>query len=290
MIAHKYKLLLLFVVLVHTMLSSQVIQLTPGNGKDYQRPTLSPDGNKIAFSSNKHGTYHIWIMDIDGKNLREITSLAWDHRPAWSPKNDIIAFQSYGKNRKNGRFSIWMVNVKNLKTWEFIKPDSTGDQTPRWSPDGKMIVWSHGKRLWISPMDNPQKAKPLTIKPEWSYEYCGDWSPDGKWIAYIALKTFYGDENRICIIQPDGQNQSILFNGIFAEQLKWSKNSQFIYFNNDKSIIRLNIKTGAQEKLFDWLNGNNGFDISLDEQFFFYDDCGPNHSGNIFRKSFYTEK
>lgn len=293
--APKYKLFLLLGFLVYSPLSAEVIQLTHGDGENYgsTSPRFSNDGKKIAYQSSKNGTtYRIWTMDIDGNNKREITQLAWDASPAWSPQGDIIAFQSYGEEFRNRNFSIWMVNVKNGKTWQFIKSSKHGDQRPCWSPDGNSIVWSHGTQLWISPHSNPEKARPLTRTPAKAWEYCGGWSPDGKWIAYIAADTHdysNGIPYKMWLIRPNGQDQSMLFDGISAYRLKWSKNGEWIYFSTDDSFRRLTIESGVQEKLFDWNNTANDFDISSDERWFVYDDNGDHWLGNIFLKPFSGE-
>ncbi len=285
----KYALLFLLVIFAYSSVSAEVVQLTHGGGENYgsDSPRFSPDGKRIAYTSSKNGTYHIWAMDIDGKNQREVTHLAYDISPAWSPRGDIIAFDSYGVNRNEGRFSIWMVNLKNGKTWEFIKAADEGDQYPCWSPDGKSIVWTHGAQLWISNLENPEKARPLTKWPATTYEHCGDWSPDGKWIAYV---TSNGMPHKIWIIRPDGKDQTMVFKGMWAFPPKWSKNGKLLYFSNGKSLMKLNIESGAQEKVFDWDNTNNKFDISPDERWFIYDDSGADESGNIFRKPFSAAK
>ncbi len=296
MIDLKYVLLTLLVITVHSSVSAEVAQLTRGGGENYGSisPHFSPDGKKITYSSSKKGTYHIWTMDIDGKNQKEVTHLAWDMSPVWSPQGDIIAFSSYGRDIKKGRFAIWMVNLKNGKTWKFIKEHGVeGDQYPCWSPDGKSIVWTHGTQLWISTQKNPEKARPLTRVPAKAYEYCGGWSPDGKWIAYLAADTHDysgGIPYKIWIIRPDGQDQRMVFNGVSANHLKWSENGKSLYFSNDKSIIKLDIESGVQKKVFDWYNSNNTFDISSDERWFIYDDNGADESGNIFTKPFSLTK
>jgi Tol biopolymer transport system component len=50
------------------------------------QPSISPDGLKIAFTSNRAGNFDIWVMDINGRHLRRLTtSSAREVDPAWSP-------------------------------------------------------------------------------------------------------------------------------------------------------------------------------------------------------------
>lgn len=63
-------------------------------------PSISPDGTRVVFQSNRtdpagtRGTvFHIWVMDIDGSNLRQVTATARnDVDPAWSPDSQFITF------------------------------------------------------------------------------------------------------------------------------------------------------------------------------------------------------
>ncbi len=288
----KHTKLFLFIVFFYFQLPAADARLTQGGGENYGSiaPQVSPHGKSIVYACSKNNAFHIWTMDIDGKNQRELTRLAHSMSPAWSPNGDIIAFNSYGGKGPNEHFSIWMVNVESGKTWEFIKAAGQGDQYPCWSPDGNSIVWTHGHQLWISPTNNPANARPLTRTPaKNTYEFCGDWSPDGKWIAYIASDTSRSSKGipyKIWMIRPNGQDQSMIFNGISAYRLKWSKRNEWIYFSNDVSLAKVNITSGIQEIVFDWNNANNDFDISPDERWFIYDDEGDDESGNIYRKPF----
>jgi len=61
-------------------------------------PAFSPDGNRIAFASNRSGpsrTGQIWLMNTDGSGLQQITQGPWSHaQPAWAfDGQSIYAYQ-----------------------------------------------------------------------------------------------------------------------------------------------------------------------------------------------------
>ena len=78
-------------------------QLTFNPADDIQ-PVWSPDGQRIAFATNRDGNWEIYTMDVDGGNVKNLTnSGADDQWPTWSPDVEEIAFQS----DRTGRWEIW---------------------------------------------------------------------------------------------------------------------------------------------------------------------------------------
>ncbi len=62
--------------------------LTGGSSSD-ESPTYSPDGRKIAFASTRsYGSRRetqIYVVDVDGANLRQLTREGNNYAPSWSP-------------------------------------------------------------------------------------------------------------------------------------------------------------------------------------------------------------
>jgi len=64
--------------------SGEAHPLLPGNSAGNLQPTWSPDGSQIAFVSNRGGTSQIWTVNVDGSNLRQLTSVGQTVRfPYW---------------------------------------------------------------------------------------------------------------------------------------------------------------------------------------------------------------
>src|SRR4030095_2033189 len=59
-------------------------QLTDDTFKD-REPRWSPDGKRIAFTSNRSGSSEIWAINRDGSGLQQLTQMAGAPHPAWSP-------------------------------------------------------------------------------------------------------------------------------------------------------------------------------------------------------------
>jgi TolB protein len=91
-------------------------------------PVFSPDGTRLAFTSNRDGNPELYIMNVDGSNLRRLTNHpAIDTTPTWSPTGTQIAFTS----DRGGPPSIWVVGVDGLGLRRLSFDNS---DRPTWSP------------------------------------------------------------------------------------------------------------------------------------------------------------
>ncbi|GAB4249001.1 MAG: Tol-Pal system beta propeller repeat protein TolB [Acidobacteriota bacterium] len=64
--------------------TGRIHQLTRGSGS-YESPHWSPDGRHITFQSTRTGSKQIFIMNVDGKNLRQVTAYGANESPTWMP-------------------------------------------------------------------------------------------------------------------------------------------------------------------------------------------------------------
>jgi dipeptidyl aminopeptidase/acylaminoacyl peptidase len=60
-----------------------------------ERPMWSPDSKKIAFTSTRSGASQIWVMDPDGSNARQVTTIATEaSNQIWTPDGKSLVFNS----------------------------------------------------------------------------------------------------------------------------------------------------------------------------------------------------
>lgn len=115
------------------------VRLTDNRFQD-SLPSWSPDGSKIAFTSNRDGDFEIYVMDADGTNQTRVTnSPGEDAHPMWSPDGSQLTFHS----RRNGRLDVFVMDAdgSNVRLVTANTPD-THEFFPVWSPDGTMITFT----------------------------------------------------------------------------------------------------------------------------------------------------
>ena len=227
---------------------TNLLKLTDNTQND-DEPSWSPDGNKIAFHSWGYLVpTEIYIMNSDGSNVIPITHDPEDHGieehwPSWSSDGLKILYENYADNgTEPNETTIFNVNLY------YSNASGTGDAVritnnlfyegdPCWSPDGSKVVFVHaqidtvisgydvsdGDQIWM--MDsNGSNWKRLTTG--YGNNLHPRWSPDG-------TKIVYDSDDGICIIDTDGNNQSL---GVYGGNPSWSPDGTKIVYDNDYKI------------------------------------------------------
>jgi Tol biopolymer transport system component len=114
-------------------------------------PQDSPDGQHIAFSSNRTGVGGIWVCDADGSTAVELFLQArLSGSPSWSPDGQRVAFDS----NLEGNMDIYVIRASGGKPVR-LTTDSADDNVPSWSRDGNWIYFTSqrgGRReVWKVP-------------------------------------------------------------------------------------------------------------------------------------------
>jgi Tol biopolymer transport system component len=193
-----------------TAASSPIRQLTAGESASL-RPTWSADGKRIAYQSNRDGTYHIYVMDADGSNTKQISSGAQidDRHPAWSPDGNTIAVDSGDATHRE----IWLIDVASQRRTQVTKTGAIAS-FPSWSPDGKRLAFyvytpngatsgafNGAMDVWTSGRDGSGLVRMTQDLASEKNSQCTfachsvRWSPDGSRIAFSD-----GDLSRVLIM------------------------------------------------------------------------------------------
>jgi TolB protein len=147
-------------------------------------PVVSPDGKKIAYSSNRAGNFDIWVANIDGSGARNLTStLSNDTAPCWSPSGLEIAFTS----GRSGSAQLWVMDQEGLNVRRLSSVGNYNDGCA-WNPSREFAEIAYSSRLEdggfeIAVMDlSTGQVRQLTTG-RGSCEY-PTWAPNGRHLAF----------------------------------------------------------------------------------------------------------
>lgn len=157
-------------------------QLTFGDASDLD-PAFSPDGKRIAYSSDRDGSFDIWIMSSDGRRQIRLTSMLGDERnPKWSPDGSKVAFLATDR----GKTDIWIINTDGSEAIN-LTDDEAVEESFEWSPGSDLLVYDSNKNgrwdIWI--VDSQAKHRALLTRGEGNNRYLC-WSPDGRNILFSS--------------------------------------------------------------------------------------------------------
>jgi Tol biopolymer transport system component/tRNA A-37 threonylcarbamoyl transferase component Bud32 len=145
---------------------------------------LSPDGQWLAFDSDRSGNMDIYKMRVDGTGLQQLTTNpADDFRPSWSPDGNEIAFHSW---RSGSRDSY--VVAADGSAERVIASGPAHEFSGTWSPDGKQIAFESDRtgqiEIYVAPSTGGTPRRLTTGGGS-----LPRWSPDGKFIAFTITAT-----------------------------------------------------------------------------------------------------
>lgn len=192
-------------------------------------PQFSPDGKRIAFTSDRSGSAEIWVCDSQGLNPTQLTSFGGAHTgtPRWSPDAQHIAFDS----RPEGHADIYVVSAEGGKPRR-LTPEASEDVVPSWSSDGRWIYFGSNRsgdsQVWKVPADGGEAVRVTKDGGFAAFE-----SPDGKFIYYSKNRDVRGPLWRL----PAEGGEEIPVPG-FTQTVPWGQwvvLDQGIYFVNAKS-------------------------------------------------------
>lgn len=132
----------------------------------------------LAFASDRTGDWNIFTMEMNGKNLTQITNEESNETaPSWSPRGDSLAFVS----DRSGVKHIFTMKSAGRGVHQ-LSTEAAAEQQPEWNSNGTKLIYTSERdgALSLRQVDVGTGDDELLIEDA----QLPSWSPDGEWIAF----------------------------------------------------------------------------------------------------------
>jgi Tol biopolymer transport system component len=211
----------------------------------------------------------LWSLPITGGSAKRLTDPFLEPaRPDWSPKGDLVAFQSF----KGGTFHIWLMKPDGSAVRQLTEGHGD-DREPRFSPDGNQIAFSsdrafHGNYdIWVVDVATGKLTQWTSAGAD---EFEPAWSPEGSELAWVSGSSIqagkagapartlvsapagsrlnspaWGPDNKIAYTEFTGRTTRLMISGkpasneddVFPFTPRWLSSTDLLYTANGKILI-----------------------------------------------------
>jgi Tol biopolymer transport system component len=232
-------------------------------------PRWSPDGETIAFISDRDGGDNLWLVSPDGSDLRKLTGETTHtlSSPTWSPDGDYIVARRFGQYPSAENYltnvPLWMVHVRGGSGVQIYPEDPNRKSTntgATFSPDGKMLYFSsHGGgyagseigRYQVMELDlRTGEERALTAGAGGGLRPLT--SPDGRWLVYatragertaLRIRDLSTHEDRWLVDEIQRDDQEGYAPNDILPGYAFTPDSREVVFYGGGKIHRVNVET-----------------------------------------------
>lgn len=239
------------------------------------QPRFSPDGSRIAFTSDRGGGDNIWIMNVDGADRRQLTheSFRLLNNPTWSPDGRYIAARKHFTTQRSlGVGEIWLYHLGGGDGVALVERPSPQHQKelgePAFAPDGSAIYYSQnttpGSTFIYAQDSNTQlfainRYDMETGEIEAAVTGAGGAvrptpSPDGRYMAFVRRERtrsklyvkdlVSGEERKVYDALDQDMQETWGVQGMYPN-MAWTPDSSALVFWAGGHLHRLNLADGA---------------------------------------------
>lgn len=247
---------------------TNAFQITFGD-KSSTNPKWSPDGNWIAFTSNRNNNRNnLYVLRVGGGEAEALTDLKgsvgnfeWSADGNWivytmtDPKTDDEEkndkgrndFRYVDENQKMARLYVMPVakDANGKRESKKMTAESYNVGGFDWSPDGKTIVFNHTKTSiandWTTSdvsLIDVASGKITVLANTTAAENSPKYSPDGKWIALLISDNppRWAQDNKINVVAATGGTPKALTTSFDGQPniVDWSADGKMIYYTEAK--------------------------------------------------------
>jgi Tol biopolymer transport system component len=201
-------------------------------------PSFSPDGKKLVYSAQAGNGLNptntsIEVMNTDGTGIATLFKKEGysAFNAVWSPAGDEIALSVGRYFRAPGLPAAPIALMKpDGSGYREIVDDGVNNGFPSWSPDGKRLVYKHGKQLMILTVAD---GKTTTLTDGSHYDNFPQWSPNGDAIMFTSDRA--GGDFQLFTVRPDGSGvHQLTDTPMINAHSAWSPDGEWVVFTSGR--------------------------------------------------------
>ncbi len=229
------------------------INLTRDSAVDDTQPAFSPDGQWIAFRSDREGG-GIFVMNARGEQVKRLVGPGYYYHPAWSPDGRKIFCTRENvvrpDDRNAGERPIWVVTVAT-GALNAVTSDNVDMAQPQWSPDERRIAYWGARRdthrdIWTRPV---QGGAPVAVTNDEYLDWNPIWAPDGRYLYFVSERA--GSMNLWYVAldertgRPLGEPERIATEAVYSQHPTLSRDGRRLAY------VQTNPRKNLQRAVFD---------------------------------------
>jgi len=227
--------------------------------REDSRGAWSPDGNMIAFNSDRAGNMNIWLFTLADTSTRQLTTgHGGDFQPNWSPDKKKLAFFS----SRSGSPNIWEVEIASgiLKR---LTSNSGVNLNPFYSPDGRLIAYQSDEsgrlEVWVMNADgsSPRRLTNVGITGHFMR-----WTSDGSSIVFRC--TCSGKPATMSVSVSGGNPQSFAETMLGGSHMSFSPDHTRIMDVVGHKVLWVSpVNGGKPERVYEFPDSNVRIDYPV---------------------------